>query len=80
MDPILRSFADNQNLFEAVKATVLAKFQGSLAAIDDELPNEHIGQYVKAQIIGLRMVEEAFKEIAKNKTPPPISERVNNAR
>ena len=66
MHPLLKSLADNQELFDAVKNKILDKFTVSDVAIDNT--NENIGQIVRAVIEGRKMVEEAFRDIATLKT------------
>jgi hypothetical protein len=66
MHPLLKSLADNQELFDAVRLKIMQKFQ--IADVSDSESNEHIGQVVRARIDGRKLVEEAFREIATLKT------------
>jgi hypothetical protein len=79
---ILSIIADNKPLFDAVKSTVEAQFDVTttgLSAIEG-LTDEVVGQKVRAQILGYRAVQEAFKEIELYKTPGKKPEMVNPAR
>lgn len=76
MDPILKSLADNQALFDAVKAALVKKFDtGDL--YHQDITNEMLGQQVRARLEGLACVEELFREIARMKTGQPAQNRVN---
>lgn len=77
MHPLLKSLADNPELFEAMKIKVLQKFQ--IPDIDDTTSNELIGETVRAIITGRKMVEEVFREIATLKTQR-VEETFNQAR
>jgi len=73
MENILRLIADNQALFDAVKALLLKRFDSIPYAegADDIL----LGQITRARHVGRQEVEAAFKEIASHKSPPPPVER-----
>lgn len=81
-DPILRGIADNPALFDAVKKVLTEKFEASFSTKEfgPDTSNETLGQYLRAKVMGLALVEEAFKDIAKHKSPPPPVERLNEAR
>jgi len=67
MHPLLKSLADNHELFEAVKNKITSKFTIEMNGYED-VSNEHIGQVIRARIDGRKLVEEAFREIATLKT------------
>jgi hypothetical protein len=75
---ILKALADNPALLEAVKKLLVDKF--SVDTLSVNTSNEILGQAVRARLDGLRVVEEAFKEIAKYKSVPTLPERKNEAR
>ena len=82
MNNILTIIADNPALFEAVKKAVLGEFDVStisllkLGGLDDK----RLGELVRAQIEGVRAVEEAFRKIGNYKSRSGQPERVNPAR
>lgn len=63
---ILKTLADNPQLLEAVKKTMLSKFE--FGQLDSNTSTEKLGEYVKARLQGIKMVEEAFAEIELHKT------------
>ena len=72
---ILKGLADNPNLMATVRKLIEDKFSvDSLVADQSDIV---LGQMVRARLVGLKAVEEAFKEIASYKTPPPSTERTN---
>lgn len=78
MDKILSTLADNPALTEAVRKAIEKHF--SLENMETSLPNAELGELVRAKVEGMKMIDLAFKEIARNKsTPDPVS-RVNEAR
>lgn len=82
-DNILKAIADNPALFDAVKQTILKEFDGSprdLAAWNKDASNELLGQITRARVDGIRLVEDAFKEIAKHKSIPDAPAKRNEAR
>jgi hypothetical protein len=66
MHPLLKSLADNQELFDAVKKVIDARFE--IPNIPIDATNEKIGEIVRARMDGRKLVEEAFREIATLKT------------
>lgn len=59
---VLRGLADNKELFEAVKEIIFEQFD--LTLLDTSIPNEELGQHVRARLDGAAMVELAFRKIA----------------
>lgn len=78
MTEILKVIADNQALLEAVRKTIEKQF--SLENIDTTLPNGELGEIVRAKADGMKMIDLAFKEIARYKSVPEQQSRVNEAR
>jgi hypothetical protein len=76
---VLRLIADNQALLDCLKELLLSEFGTPLTDVDGAT-DEQIGQKVRARLYGKRAVEEAFKKIAKYKTPKDRTEQVNPAR
>lgn len=62
----LQPFADNDTLSAAVRK--LLEDQFSTDSLKADHSDEVLGQMVRARIVGLKAIEEAFKEIAKCKT------------
>ena len=75
---ILKGFADNRELFETVKKVVLQKF--SIDRLTEKQNDIELGQTVRARLVGLQAVEEAFKEIAQYKSVPDMPDRINPAK
>lgn len=75
---ILKGIADNPSLFQAVKEAVLAEFRS--ITITDDMDDNVIGQKTRAQLVGSKAVEEAFRKIGQYKTVPDPIPRVNQAR
>ncbi len=75
---ILQTFANNAALMDAVRNVIETHF--SLSNINLEMPNEEIGQVVRANIMGRTIVDNAFKEIISHKSPPVAVEKTNPAR
>ena len=74
---ILKGLADNPALFEAVKKVILSHFD--IPNLKSDMSNELLGQLVKARLIGLQQVEEAFKEISRHKSTKKLVDTVNPA-
>lgn len=77
---ILKVIADNPALLEAVKTLLVDKFELDYSNMPVGLTNEQLGAFVLTRLEGRKLVEEAFKEIAKYKSHPAIPERKNEAR
>jgi hypothetical protein len=62
---VLSIIADNKALFDAVKEVFNKQFDVNTKWLSQlpHLSNLEIGELVKAQIIGLKAVEDGFKEI-----------------
>ena len=67
MEPksILQSFAEDQNLMDAVKEIVLKYFAEVPYA--EGASDELLGQLTRARVVGRQKVEAAFREIASMK-------------
>lgn len=77
---ILKALADNPALCDALKALLEKQF--TLDTIDVDNPvvsNEHIGEQVRARIVGLRKIQGAFDELAKYKTGSAVGKTANPA-
>lgn len=73
MEP-LKTIADNPLVFDALKEKLLSKFViEKIDTIFLDLPNQLLGERVRARVDGRHLVEEALNEIAALKT-------VNNKR
>ena len=78
---ILSIIADNPSLFETLKGVLTEKFDVALSQLKTQnFTNETLGEAVRAQIDGLRAVEEGFREIEKYRTGEKKEERINPAR
>lgn len=75
---ILSSLANNPPLLAAVKELLLTQF--SLTDIDTTVPNEVMGQIVRARVDGRAAVEKAFKEIERYRSVRAPKEQSNPAR
>lgn len=80
MNPILQIVADNQALFDALKNTIIDEFEIGETVLDSDHDDVKLGQMFRARLIGVRRVEDAFKRIARLKSPPEKVEGVNRAR
>ena len=65
---ILQSLANNEALYDAVKSTVLKHFED--LPYQEGASDELLGQITRARIVGRKLVEQAFLDIAKHKTNP----------
>ena len=77
MNQFLRPFADNKEMMAAVKLAILDEFSTSMSL---DMPNEELGQVVRARLEGTRLVEEAFRKISSMRTPDAPEQEVNMAR
>ena len=76
-DEILSLIADNPSLTEAVKAVIAKYF--STDKLTSDLADIELGQMVRARLVGLRALDEAFKEIAQHKTLSKVEKKENPA-
>ncbi len=60
---ILKVIADNPELFEAVKETVLSKFEFSVGNLPVGISVEELGRLTLSRMEGHSLVLDAFKEI-----------------
>lgn len=74
---ILKIIADNPALTDAVK-DLIVKYLTADKPIADQ-SDIVLGQMVRAKLVGLKAVEEAFKEIQQYKTLPKQPEKQNPA-
>lgn len=74
---ILKVIADNPSLLEATKSIILEQFDDKY---DVRLPNERLGEVVRANENGKAKIESAFKKILEYKTKNKPQEKVNKAR
>lgn len=75
---ILRTFADNEAVMAAVRELLEKQFStDNLEATDSDIL---LGQMVRAKLVGLKAIEDAFREIAKYKTVDKSSGKVNPGR
>ena len=79
MNPILKIVADNQNLFDELKQTIIAEF-GVDSINADNKSNEDLGAITRARLDGVKAVERAFKKISQHKTVAGNVENKNPAR
>ncbi len=75
---ILQVLADNTALFDATKEVVIRKFSADLPSMKD-MPTAQLMDEVKARLVGLNKVEEAFKEIESHKSTPEVDSKDNPA-
>lgn len=75
---IFRSLADNPLLLSALRNLLEAKL--SVDTLDHSQSVEMLGQMVKARLVGMAAINDAFKEIEQYRTTPPAPERINRAR
>lgn len=79
MEPsILKTLADNPSLMEALKKLLERKFSVDLLTSDES--DIILGQMVRARLVGLKAIEEAFKEIAQYRSVQEVQEKRNEAR
>ncbi len=74
---ILGILADNPALSDAVKQCIAKQFSvDNLVATDNDIL---LGQMVRARLVGLKALNDAFKEIEQHKTSPDVEPRENPA-
>lgn len=80
--PILKAIADNPALSEALQTLFLKHF--SISAGQKEIPlgitDENLGQFFRARITGMDVVNKVFAEIARYKTGAEPEKKINEAR
>lgn len=57
IEALLKSFAENELLLNAVKSAVLEQFKDE---VTDDMDDKRIGEIVRANISGKKKVEQAF--------------------
>ena len=75
---IFSLIADNKQLFDLLKYTLLSKFD--IINTSDNEDDILLGQKLRSSISGKRIVEEVFKEIKAFETKAPEAEKRNQAR
>lgn len=75
---LLKIIADNPALFDTLKNVLEEKF--SVDSLEINMTNEVLGQMVRARIVGLRALEEGFKEIQRYKSLAERPPLINKAR
>lgn len=75
---ILSIVADNPTLISVLREVFEEKF--SVDGINIGLDNEVLGQMVRARIVGLKALDEGFKEIDRYKTVVDRPPTINKAR
>jgi len=79
----LKQFADNEPMFEAVKANLTARFERQLLDLSytKQVSNENLGENVRAINQARDLVETALADIARlAKKEAPKSDQPNPAR
>ncbi len=77
-EDVLKLVADNKTLFEALREKLLNAFD--ISVINLQLPNEQLGEQVRALLVGAATVELAFRDIERLKTINSASGKINPAR
>ncbi len=78
MPELLKIVADNPSLSDALRRLLEEKF--STDKLKAEVADEILGQMVRARLVGLAAIEEAFKEIEKYRTEKESVDKVNPGR
>lgn len=74
---ILKTLADNPSLTEAVRACITKYF--SVDKLTSDVADIELGQMVRARLVGLQAVNDAFLEIARHKSAPKQEAKDNPA-
>jgi hypothetical protein len=74
---ILKGLADNPSLMAAVRKLLEDKF--SIDSLKADTADQVLGQMVRARLVGLQAINEAFQELEKHRTPIDIPARENKA-
>lgn len=69
---ILKGIADNPVLMEELKKLFIEEFD--LPMLPANMPNEQLGEIVRANISGRRAIEIVFNKILEYRTPLPKTE------
>lgn len=77
IEALLKSFAENELLFNAVKSAVLEQFKDE---VTDDMDDKRIGEIVRANISGKKKVEQAFVKFQSYKTLTDEKTPLNPAR
>lgn len=76
---ILQVLANNEALMEAVRDIIISKFE--ITDIQDGIIDDlRLGQMTRARLVGIKKINEAFKEINQYKTIVDNPARINQAR
>lgn len=76
---VLKGIANNPDLLEAVKQTVLNQFKEVPTLYTESATDEQLGQITRARLVGIQKVEAAFHAIASLKTLPQTMDSENPA-
>ena len=76
-NPILKILADNKELTAAVREVIEKCF--STDQLTSDLADIELGQMVRARLVGLKAVNEAFAEIARHASVREVEEKHNPA-
>lgn len=77
IETLLKSFADNELLFKAVRSSILDEFKDE---VTEEMDDKRIGEIVRANIVGRKKVEQAFAKFGAYKTLKEENAALNPAR
>ncbi len=72
---LLQILADNPNLLAELREVLEKSFLSDSPRTDDQITDAQLGQMYRARIVGLQKIDDAFREIAKHKTPEPMTMR-----
>lgn len=78
--PALKLVADNPSLTDALREELTEAFLGIGIQTDGGMSDTQLGQMYRARIVGLQVVEDVFKKIAKYRSVPSGVEKRNEAR
>jgi hypothetical protein len=78
--PILKVIAENPALIEALKTELTDAFLSLNIQTDGGYSDTQLGQMYRARIVGLSVVEDVFKKIAKYRPRTEVVRGMNAAR
>ena len=78
-ESILKVLADNPPLLDEVKRVLLEQFTYE-SKLHVGMTNEELGEVVRASLVGIKKVEDAFKVVAQYKSEERKPEPLNPAR
>jgi hypothetical protein len=77
IEALLKSFAENELLLNAVRSAILEQFKDE---VTDDMDDKRIGEIVRANISGKKKVEQAFTKFQSYKTLSEEKPTLNPAR